>query len=269
MFQLINDKGNVITHLDDWTRPKKKGQWKCGRSAMEFARFWTDPQLSGIVPPDYEKLLYPVFPGIEFHEGRPEWSTSLPPKGSPGPRMHDLLLLGKWPSGSLTVCVEAKADENFGETISQYEKRAVRELKSKEDSQMKTRLEDLLECVWGVRQPTGSLSRLRYQLLHALVGTAIQALIDVGKAGNAPSGTGVLLVHVFETCLTKKRKLEKNQQDLERFGYALPNVTIPATGIVPGCLYGPAAVTVPVDFAPLGCPTLVNVYLGKLATILN
>ena len=24
MFQLINDKGNIITQLDDWTRPKKK-----------------------------------------------------------------------------------------------------------------------------------------------------------------------------------------------------------------------------------------------------
>ena len=269
MFQLINDKGNIITQLDDWTRPKKKELWKCGRSAMEFARFWTDPQLSSTVPPDYQELLYPVFPGIEFHEGRPEWSTSLPPKGSPGPRMHDLLLLGKWPSGSLTVCVEAKADEPFSETISQYETKALREFKSNERSQMKTRLEDLLECVWGVRQLTGSLSRLRYQLLHALVGTAIQTLIDTEETAESSCGTGVLLIHVFETWLTKKHELEKNQRDLERFGHALPNVTIPATGIAPGCLYGPAAVTVPTDFAPLGCPTLVNVFLGKLVTNLN
>ena len=136
-------------------------------------------------------------------------------------------------------------------------------------SKMKTRLEDLLECVWGVRQLTGSLSGLRYQLLHALVGTAIQTLIDTEETAESSCGTGVLLIHVFETCLTEKHKLEENQRDLERFGHALPNMTIPATGIAPGRLYGPAAVTVPADFSPLGCPTLVNVFLGKLVTNLN
>lgn len=269
MFQLINDKGNIITQLDDWTRPKKEEQWKCGRSAMEFARYWTKPQWSGTVPPDYIELLCPVFPGIEFHEGRPEWSTSLPPKGSRGPRTHDLLLSGKWTSSSLTVCVEAKADETFEETLSQYEIEALRELGSNKRSQKKTRLENLLECIWGVRHLTESLSGLRYQLLHALVGTAIQTLKDAENTAESSCGTGVLLIHVFETCLTEEQKLKENQRDLERFGHALPNVTVPSTGIVPGCLYGPATVTVPADFAPLACPTLVDVFLGKLVTVLN
>lgn len=269
MFQLINDKGNIIAQLDDWTRPKKEEHWKCGRSAMEFARFWTAPKSSGTIPPDYQELLYPVFPGTKFHVGRPEWPTSLPPRGSKGSRTHDLHLLGTWLSGSLTVCVEAKTDEPFEETLSQYKVNAEQELRSNPRSRQKERLEDLLDSIWGVRKFTESQSCLRYQLLHALVGTAIQALIDVGKAGNTSSGTGVLLIHVFETCLTKKHKLEKNQRDLEKFGLALPNVTISATGIVSGCLYGPAAVTVPADFAPLGCPTLVDVFLGKLVTVLN
>ena len=236
---------------------------------MELARYWTETHSCGTVPPDYLELLALGFPGIDFHEGRPEYSTSLPPQESRGPRVHDLHLWGTWLSGSLTVCVEAKADELFDETISQYKINAEQELESNPRSRQKERLEDLLDSVWGVRKPTETQSSLRYQLLHALVGTAIQALIDISVAGNASSGTGVLLIHVFETDKTERQKLEKNQRDLERFVYALPAITIPETGIAPGCLYGPAKVSVPADFIPLGCSAIVDVHLGKLVTTLN
>ena len=182
--------------------------------------------------------------------------------------MHDLHLWGIGATGSLTVCVEAKADESFGKTVEEERRKAQKELLSNPRSEKKTRLEDLLECVRGVRQLTDSLSELRYQLLHALVGTAIQALKDVEEAEESACGTGVLLIHVFETDKTEWRKLEENQRDLEKFARALPNVTIPVTGIVPGCLYGPTKVSVPVDFTPSGCPSLIDVYLGKLVTSL-
>ena len=264
MFQLINDKGNLITHLDDWPRPKKEGQWQCGRSAMELARYWTDTHLCGSVPPDYRELLEPKFPGIKLHEGRPEYATALPPKGSSGPRMHDLHLWGTGPTGSMTVCVEAKADESFGQTLEEERRKAQKDLLSNPRSEKKTRLEDLLECVWGVRQLTELLSDLRYQLLHALAGTAIQTLKDMEKAEESACGTGVLLIHVFETDKTQWRKLEENRRDLDKFARALPDVTILVTGILPGCLYGPTKVSVPADSTPSGCPTLIDVYLGIL-----
>ena len=245
MIRLINAKGSYITKLDDWPKQKDMSQWVDGKSAKEFARFWTETHSCGSVPSGYMEMLEREFPGINFLRGQPECPTSL------------------------TVCVEAKADEPFKNTISQYKVNARKKLESNPRSRQKERLEDLLDSVWGVRKPTESQSSLRYQLLHALVGTAIQALIDVGKAGNASSGTGVLLIHVFETDKTERQKLEKNQRDLERFVHALPNVTIPEAGIVPGCLYGPAKVSVPVDFVPLGCSAIVDVYLGKLVTTLN
>jgi len=269
VFRLINTQGNYITNLDDWPEPKNMSQWEDGRSAKEFARFWTETHSCGSVPSDYLKLLEKGFPGIKFQGGRPECSTSLPPRGSRGPRVHDLHLWGTWLSGSLTVCVEAKADELFDETISQYKVNAKQKLESNPQSRQKERLEDLLDIVWGVRKPTESQSSLRYQLLHALVGTAIQALIDIRVAGNASSGTGVLLIHVFETDKTERHKLEKNQRDLERFVHELPEVTTPETGIAHGCLYGPAKVSVPADFIPLGCASIVEVYLGKLVTTLT
>ena len=269
VFRLINTKGSYITKLDDWPKPKNMNQWKDDKSAKEFARFWTVTHPCGSVPPNYLEMLERGFPGIELQGGQPECSTSLPPKGSNGLRMHDLHLWGTWTSGSVTVCVEAKADEPFKETFCQYITKAKKKLKSNPRSDMKDRLGSLLDCVWGVKQPSDSLTDLRYQLLHALVGTGIQALKDTENPGKVARGTGVLVIHVFETDKTKRGKLERNQRDLEKFIRALPNVAFPATGVVPGCLYGPATITVPADFAPLGCPTLVDVFLGKLVTILN
>ena len=269
VFRLINANGSYITKLDDWPEPKNMSQSVDGKSAKEFARFWTETHSCGSVPSGYLELLERGFPGIKFQGGRPECPTSLPPRGASGSRVHDMHLWGTWLSGSLTVCVEAKADEPFKETISRYKVKARQELESNPRSRQKERLEDLLDSVWGVRKPTESQSSLRYQLLHALVGTAIQALIDVGKVENASSGTGVLLIHVFKTDKTERQKLEKNQRDLELFVHALPNATIPEKGIVPGCLYGPAKVSVPADFVPLGCSAIVDVYLSKLVTILN
>ena len=269
MIRLINGKGNCITELDEWTRPKRPYHWQPWRSAMELARFWTETHICGTVPPDYREILEPEFPGFSIHVGRPEHPTYLPPKGSAGPREHDLHLRGTLPSGSLTACVEAKADEPFGKTINEKWIQAKKTLERKPGSKMKTRLEDLLECIWGLRQPMSSLSELRYQLLHALVGTAIQTLQDADRADQSAYGTGVLLIHVFESDWTGRSKLEQNQRDLENFMRALPNMVIPATGIVPGCLYGPAKVSVPTDFAPLGGRTLVDVFVGKLVTILN
>lgn len=269
MFCLIKEGDNRISGIDDWPRPRKEDQWSSGRSAMEFARYWTESHLCGTIPPDYTELLCPAFPGIELHVGQPEFPTSLPPKGSRGPRIHDLHLWGTWHSGSLTVCVEAKADESFEETIGKNWTEAKKTLASNQSSLKKRRLEDLLECVWGVRQPTASLSKLRYQLLHGLVGTAIQACIDSKSAGDVACGTGVFLIHVFETGKTERKKLKQNQQDLVRFVHALPYVSISTTEILPGYMYGPATVNVPAGFPPLSKAKPVNVYLAEIVTVLH
>ena len=267
MFCLIKEGDNRISGIDDW--PRREDKWSSGRSAKELARHWTETHLCGTIPPDYTELLCPAFPGIEFYVGQPEFPTSLPPKGSKGPRMHDLRLWGTWHSGSLTVCVEAKADESFEETIGTNWVEAKKTLASNKSSLKKRRLEDLLECVWGVSEPSSLHCELRYQLLHALVGTAIQTLIDANETEESACGNGVLLIHVFETNRTKREGLKRNQQDLESFIRALPRVAIPATRVMPRCLYGPAKVSVPADFVPSGLPTVVNVHLGKLTTTLK
>lgn len=264
MVKLLDRNDYPITYLNEWPEPQKKDQWKLGRSAMELARFWTETHKPDTVPLLYRNLLNQKFPVIQFHEGRPEFGTLLPPKGSRGPRMHDLHLWSTWSGGSLTVCVEGKADEPFGETVCKEVKNGETAKRTNGRSQKPQRLQELLKSVWGVTTPTREQCALRYQLLAALVGTAIQTLYDQKKA---QAGKGVLIVHVFETHLTTRDNLDRNHQDLENFARALPNVTIPPSGIKPDCLYGPATVTVPADFAPSGISTPVSVYLAKLVTV--
>ena len=254
--KLLNKNGCPITCLNEW--PHREDHWQSDHSAMELARFWTETCQPDTVPPLYRDLLEQRFPRVQLHEGRPELGTALPPKGSHGPRMHDLYLRGSWSGGSLTVCVEGKADEPFGGKV--YE-----QVKNHSSPQ---RLQELLKSVWGITTPTREQYALRYQLLAALVGTAIQTLHDQKKA-NEKVGKGVLIVHVFETKSTTRDKLDRmdrNHQDLENFARALPAVTIPASGIKPDCLYGPVTVTVPADFAPSNTPTPVSIYLAKLVT---
>ena len=265
--KLLDKKKNnsPITCLNEWSPPKKPNQRKPGRSAMELARFWTETHPPGTVPPLYKDLLKRKFPGVQVYEGRPELDTPLPPKESRGPRVHDLHLRGGWWGGPLTVCVEGKADETFGDTIREAGKDGKAAKNANDSSKKPERLQELLNSVWGVTIPTPLQCALRYQLLTALVGTAIQTLRDQ-KMAEAENGRGVLIVHVFETNLTTQDNLEANHRDLEDFARALPNVTIPPGGIKPDCLYGPVTVTVPDDFAPSGTTTPVSVYLAKLVT---
>ena len=251
--KLLDQKCRPITCLNEWPRPQDpKKHWKPCHSAMELARFWTETHPPGTEPPLYMNLLKQKFSGVQLHEGRPELETSLPAKGKG--RVHDLHLQGSWSGGALTVCVEGKANETFDDAI-----------RDKKHSSPK-RLQELLHSVWGVINPTPEQSALRYQLLTALVGTAVQTLRDQKKAkAEDGTGMGMLIVHVFETKLTDPKKLADNHQDLENFVRALPNVDIPKSGIKPDCLYGPVTVTVPADFAP--SPTPVSVYLAKLVTV--
>src|SRR5712692_4427123 len=92
----------------------------CGRSAMELAKAWfPDDQLSA--PPELMDLLpsHSRLHNQRLVRGVPEFVTSLPVRGEG--RNHDLWLLGKTERESITICIEAKADEAFGnDTIAEY-----------------------------------------------------------------------------------------------------------------------------------------------------
>jgi len=81
---------------------------------MELARSWFHSG-SPVCPHELQELLksHPLTNGCDFLEGQPELVTTLPERGEG--RNHDLWLRALCLAGSVTVCVEAKADEAFGD----------------------------------------------------------------------------------------------------------------------------------------------------------
>jgi len=189
--------------------------------------------------------------GVVLLSGRPEYVTPLPERGEG--RNHDLWLLGRTPAGQVTVCVEAKAAEPFGERLG-------KQLQTARKRQPRTgapdRAKALLKVLFGgAPNPEADPWRdVRYQLITALAGTALQALRD-------GSAAAVLIIHEFQSSLTAPEKLAQNHADLE----ALTTLLVPdSPKVVTGKLAGPIQLG-PTDLLPQGMRLL----LGKVVTDLG
>ena len=182
-------------------------------------------------------------------EGWPEYVTALPEKGDG--RNHDLLLLGCRDDCGIVVSVEAKVDEPFGDRLGDYWHRALRARQSEEPTRLPERMEALVSMVFGsgASPDLKPWASLRYQLLTAVAGTAIEAAkreVDIA----------VLVIHEFLTHSADAAKVADNAQDLSDFASVLfSHVAHP---IQPGRLYGPVVLT-----SDKNLPRAVNVYIGK------
>ena len=246
-FVLTGRHGDQITDWRAWTRPKKDHQWRAGRSAMELARAWfVSPK--PVWPREVADLLatHPRATGLTLVEGIPEHVTSLPERGEG--RNHDLLLLAHGERGSVVISVEAKVDESFGETIGTYWTKAKR---SSAPTRAAERIEALLSMAFGVsaRPDTDPWRRLRYQLLTAVTGTAIEAVRRQADAA-------VVIVHEFRTDSADRDNVALNTEDFQSFVGVL--LGLPPDEVVHGRLHGPASLAVS---AHLERP--VDVFVGK------
>ena len=195
--------------------------WKEGRSAMELAKAWFR---NGSASPPVELIsalkLSNKLNGIVIESGIPELVTPLP-EGREG-RNHDISLIGRFGDRQVTICVEAKADEPFGtETIQEYLLSSGKKLEKDIPTRIPLRIAHLLAMV-GVALDDYLRSAwvdVRYQLLTALCGTAVQAKLD-------NSVSCVFLVHQFETESTEATKLEVNEREFVRLISALSGKTL-------------------------------------------
>jgi hypothetical protein len=218
-----------ITRWEDWARPKRGYQWVPGRSAMELAKAWfTDGHLSA--PQELTDLLHshPRLNDLKLIRGVPELVTSLPVRGEG--RNHDLWLLGRTDRDSVTICIEAKVDEPFGnETIAEYRATALHRRGKGARTGAPERIDALLKIVGG---PASAWDSIRYQLLTAICGTVLQAKQD-------SSSLAVFVVHEFRTDKTKLENVQRNSEDYERF---LAVIGIPSPVATNGRLQGPVTV---------------------------
>jgi hypothetical protein len=210
MLTLSRPDSTPITRWEDWTPPKKDYHWQPGHSAMELAKAWfRSGSLS--VPSEIAQMLSSVqrFRDIEFVRGVPEHVTALPIRGEG--RNHDLWLLGRTAGETVTVCVEAKADEAFGNyTVAGYRQHAVKRIEQGKPTKVPKRIDALLGIVG---QSINAWADVRYQLLTAIAGTILQAQEDAKpKAATA----AIFIVHEFPTAATTEPKRRQNAADFAR-----------------------------------------------------
>lgn len=241
--QFHDRTGRPITDWRDWTRPKEEGQWKASRSAMELARAWFT-SATPVVPPEVCGLLLdnPLTRDSLFTDGWPELETRLPFPGEG--RNHDLVLVGEAGGKGFLCAIEGKVDETMGPTIGSYWRKS----KRTGVSNAWRRIDELLLSAFGpeaqaTAQPWADLP---YQMLTALVGTAIEA-------SRRSCVLAMVCVHEFVTESARPERLHKNAEDYRLFLVAL-GVSHP----VIGKSYGPFSVRVP------GASTAIPVLIGKV-----
>ncbi|WP_194840956.1 DUF6946 family protein [Filobacillus milosensis] len=156
-----------------------KKQWKPGYSAFELAYKW---EAAENFPPSvkrvFEQSQIPLIQEVELLYGFPEYKVPLP--GGSASSQNDLYVLAKANDELLTIMVEGKVSEPFGETVESW-------LGKEYSKGKKSRLDFLLEQL-GLNEE--SVLDKRYQLLHRTASALIEA--KQVRAKNA-----MMLVHSF------------------------------------------------------------------------
>ena len=253
-------KGSLdIQSIDDWFRlaPPKKGalQWKDGRSAKELARTWCGRNNSPSPPEEFLDLLMPLVNAVQLAGaiGWPEHQVPIDDLRGEPPNI-DLAIVSEGKQGRTAICVEAKADEPFGEYALTIHDSAMKRIKQGVKTGALKRLLHLEENL--LPDPSADLpgrSEIRYQLL---TGTA--AALALAKSHQAP--VAVFVVHEFSFAgHVDEKKKRQNKVDLNRFVMRLTRGS--TTSIREGVLLGPLSPPSPrIDWGG------VSLYIGKIRT---
>lgn len=212
----LSKDSSSIRSIEDWRRfapPKGRDRhWKDGRSAKELARAWCSVD-GPCAPREFLELLSRLVSAehLAAAEGWPE--HQVPIDDLPGePPNIDLALVSDGHLGRTVVCIEAKADEPFGEDILSLLNTAVVRIARDERTGAIERLQRLAESLlpsWEAGLP--HLADIRYQLLTATA--AALALAELHHAKVA-----AVVVHEFAIeGFVDAHKQRRNAHDLDQF----------------------------------------------------
>jgi len=174
----IHKKSVLITNIGEWEQnagPKLEHQWAPGRSALECATAWCEPD-GPVVPSEFAALFAGhQFAGFEIESVQPEHCIRFDNLRG-GPRNADLAIEATDRNGRIAITVEAKADEPFDGTLDEMMMAALEARLKNPRSGAVRRIEQLTESLFTPRvkgQPR--LVQIRYQLMTAVAGTLAYA----------------------------------------------------------------------------------------------
>ncbi len=154
-------------------------QWKEGYSAFELAHCWENAaSLPKRVEHVFKNSKLPIFDEVEVLYGFPEYKVAIP--GGSASSQNDLYVLAKANNELLTIMVEGKVSEPFGDTVDRW-------LGNTPSNGKRNRLNYLLTLLGLLGT---DVTTIRYQLLHRTASALIEA-----KKVNAKHS--LMLVHSF------------------------------------------------------------------------
>lgn len=165
---------------EDWRNllADREKQWQPGYSAMELAASWEKAKgFPACVQHAFQTSEHELFKDVTFLYGFPEYKVPLP--GGSTSSQNDLYVLAKSGDELLTVMIEGKVSEPFGETVEAW-------LGDNPSTGKMERLDYLLKKLDLADIPLNT----RYQLLHRTASAVIEA--SKVQAKNA-----LMLVHSF------------------------------------------------------------------------
>lgn len=212
---VIESDGHNIISLADWEKhagPKSPKHWKPGRSAYECAASWFGRDGRPAIPVELTELLRSsgVTDDAKVLKVLPEHRVRF--DDLPGePRNADVNVIAEGRDGRIAISIEAKADEPFGERVSDVLESAVRKIATDQPSNAVLRVQQLAASVFGKgaweRLPLGDV---RYQLLTGIAGA-------LAFAREEKASVAVFVVHEFVTEQTEDEKHLQNLRDLNAF----------------------------------------------------
>lgn len=154
------------------------------------------------MPSDLSELLStsPDTLGFQPEWVVPEYETKLDKFKGSG-RNHDMIILGNTNGRNVVISVEAKVDESFGDIVNDYVARSV---KANPRSKIPDRIKQLSTAIFG----TKDVGELRYQLIHAVAGTLIEAK-------NQKAAQAVIIINEFVPFGKFSKKAKQNEEALQ------------------------------------------------------
>ncbi|WP_269522400.1 DUF6946 family protein [Coraliomargarita parva] len=213
MSHLIKD-GQAIVTIEDWEKyappAGKASQWKDGRSAKECAQAWTSANMKGrLLPPEIHKTLSTIegFDQVLTWTAAPEVRQAFDTLGG-NTRNCDLEVRGFGRRGKFLLCIEAKADESFGKTLTKQRQSAEHARSENPKSQQLKRLNDLeTRFLKGTKFDP---DKLYYQLLTASAGALEEAKREEARYC-------ILMIQEFISQQTDANKRQLNHEALNEF----------------------------------------------------
>jgi hypothetical protein len=171
-----------IKSLEDWksllAKPDK--HWKKGYSAKALASCWKEANdFPKSVKTVFMKSGMDTFKNIELLLAIPEYEVTL--SGGLRPSQNDIFILAKGNDQLISIAVEGKVAEDFGQPVAKW----------RQEKDEKTNKEERLNFLQReLNLEEKAIEHIRYQLLHRTVSAIIEA-----RKFNAK--TALMLVHSF------------------------------------------------------------------------